>query len=1081
MKRPFETEIRTLTILVLLGTSLFSPLPAEAAVGRFRTPAIADGAGASPDLAMPTPTPVVGLSPRGHVTRPFVPSAPTAPSAASGAAPAAVSGALASALTTAGASDAASEARFATFPRPPQDNGWGVHWLATPFQPNSERLDYLVAEAKSLGVKWVKILVGDEPKLDQDYLVRALVRNGMMPVVRVYQPVNEPYRNLEKLVSLGVPAGAFYYELFNEPNIAGPLGGWRPGEPISVDKMVGLWIPAADAVIRAGGLPSLPPPSPGGDYDDVLFLKAFLDGVAQRGRADLLQKSWIAVHNYFLNHPVDYPYDSVNLLGTPLSAAEIALRKLTPDQVARISAARGKARLPRSQGGYFVGETIFEDSNAFLKFLAYEKVFEERFGYQIPIISTEGGASAGAAEDPRYPPVTDDDVTRGTLYAYNYMLEKAPAYYFAFMPWILANRLGDGGDPTWEAAAWYKADGATLPVVPALKQNQDKGRVRGLPSADGVIAASVVPADLGWVNVREEQVTIPTYQLAGALVGTAVDDPVYPYHRLDFARVGSAVPQVYRAIVLENPYVALTVLPELGGRLYRWVDKATGRNLLYENPVVKPTQWGERGWWLAAGGMEWTFPVAEHGLNEYSPWTYSVEKGTSTVSVTVRDVDKRGGLAAAITIALDATHSYFSLRPSVSNPTAQAQAFQFWVNAMMRQDGDPGASGWQVTLPTPWVRVQSSATSALVPRSDVPWPVLKEGEVDQSWLRNWPSYQSFFESPAAQGDFLGLYDVAADQGMARIFPSDVARGVQVSAMPGLNPAQWTDGDSRYVTLRGGVTPDTWSTATLLPGETVEWTEQWYPLRGLGSFDYANQSVALSLSIQVDGARVSVAATSPLSATVVVWHGGEAVGQYAAELSPARPFVQRVAGASPQRWGVQVLGQDGRTLASWGLVGTTFRGPTPLRLAATPVMTGTVSTPVHPAPTVAVVDPRLAKMGVTVVPAPTRSGQTHFVVKKLAYQDENESGGSHHIYVEVLDEEGRRLTNQSVAIRWQDSQVDLVTSNDKPVTEYAANFAMYGALGAYSAQVAGGSDKVIGMGLPGRLHVNYLITFQRVRG
>jgi hypothetical protein len=187
------------------------------------------------------------------------------------------------------------------------------------------------------------------------------------------------------------------------------------------------------------------------------------------------------------------------------------------------------------------------------------------------------------------------------------------------------------------------------------------------------------------------------------------------------------------------------------------------------------------------------------------------------------------------------------------------------------------------------------------------------------------------------------------------------------------------------------------------------------------------------------------------------------------------------GAGPARWGLQVIGLDGRVIASWGLVGALYQGPTPPRLAATLPLSTTLPSQGQPAAGSAVVDARLAAMGVRVAPGRTYAGQTSFVVKNLAYQDENESGGSHHIYLEVLDEQGRRLTGQTVAIVWPGSRVDLVTSNEKPITEYAANFAMNGALGAYSAQVAGASDRVIGMGLPGRLHVNFLITFQRVRG
>ena len=102
---------------------------------------------------------------------------------------------------------------------------------------------------------------------------------------------------------------------------------------------------------------------------------------------------------------------------------------MTPSQVTAINQARSQAKLPRDQSGFWVGDTIAEDSNAFGKFEAYAQVFYNRFGFYVPIISTEGGAIIGSAEDPRYPSVNEQDVTSRTLAAYHYMLDEAPPYF----------------------------------------------------------------------------------------------------------------------------------------------------------------------------------------------------------------------------------------------------------------------------------------------------------------------------------------------------------------------------------------------------------------------------------------------------------------------------------------------------------------------------------------------------------------------------------------------------------------------------------------------------------------------------
>ena len=366
---------------------------------------------------------------------------------------------------------------LAQYPRPAGDNGRGLHYTPTLFPQQPEVVDRFVSELLAMNIKWVKLMQGDVPKIEHQYLVEQLVAHRIEPILRVYQPYNDPYQNLSGLVSAGVPLGVHYYELYNEPNIAGLPGGWKDGETISVERLLDVWIAAAEQVREAGGYPGLPSLAVGGNYDDMRFLRDFLDGLKARQRTDLLDRAWLPLHNYFLNHPLDYPSDPVNLKSVPLDQMDIQARHLTPEQVQAINQARANARQP---GGYYVGDTINTDSNGFRKFEAYAQIMFERLGYYLPIIGTEGGAIAGEQQDPRYPPVTDEDVTSLTLRAYQAMTDQAPPYFFAFTPWLMSNSSGGNWDPAWEQAAWYKLDGTVLPVVTALKADGRRVMTRDL-------------------------------------------------------------------------------------------------------------------------------------------------------------------------------------------------------------------------------------------------------------------------------------------------------------------------------------------------------------------------------------------------------------------------------------------------------------------------------------------------------------------------------------------------------------------------------------------------------------------------
>ncbi len=127
------------------------------------------------------------------------------------------------------------------------------------------------------------------------------------------------------------------------------------------------------------------------------------------------------------------------------------------------------------------------------------------------------------------------------------------------------------------------------------------------------------------------------------------------------------------------------------------------------------------------------------------------------------------------------------------------------------------------------------------------------------------------------------------------------------------------------------------------------------------------------------------------------------------------------------------------------------------------------------------DWRLDALGVVVEPADVTLGQEYWKLVRAVYQAPDESGGNHHIYYTVLDEHGQPLANQKVWQGWPNDKIDAATDGqgktDIPLwTSYAPDRGEYG---SYSAWVDGlPSDRVIGMGLPLKRHVSFLLTWQR---
>ena len=93
----------------------------------------------------------------------------------------------------------------------------------------------------------------------------------------------------------------------------------------------------------------------------------------------------------------------------------------------------------------------------------------------------------------------------------------------------------------------------------------------------------------GSVTVYTDTITIPTYPCLTSTQFSAVYGISYPRNE---SCENYTVDRSYTRLVLENDYLRLSILPDLGGRVYELIFKPTGHNEFYRNPVIDPTPWG---------------------------------------------------------------------------------------------------------------------------------------------------------------------------------------------------------------------------------------------------------------------------------------------------------------------------------------------------------------------------------------------------------------------------------------------------------------------------------------------------------
>ena len=438
--------------------------------------------------------------------------------------------------------------------------------------------------------------------------------------------------------------------------------------------------------------------------------------------------------------------------------------------------------------------------------------------------------------------------------------------------------------------------------------------------------ALAVPTPVGTVVVYEEQITLPTYPFARYQIDAV--DPTYnwPYKRFDVERFRSEAPapelQTYRLLVLENMYLKLLILPELGGRLWQVIHKPSGAPLFYQNTVVKPTHWGnaDQLGWLALGGLEWGLPVIEHGYDWGTPWAYRItEQRADLATVTLFTPDDGRLLSASITIGLHAGVASFTIEPTLRNLADDELAFSFWHDAMLAPgSGKQPSAQLHFVLPSDTMTLHSTGDSTMpAPAAPFSWPVY-QGR-DLSRLGNFTQYLGFFEAPSAHGPFVGVYDPEYDAGVVRTFPAEIVRGSKVFALgwqDALTSDNYTDDHSVYVELHGGLAPTFDDRYRLPPQESVTWQEEWYPVQGIGGLTYANAVAALALKADDGAVAVNLYTPQPLAGTLALVIDGKKETEIAVQVRPDLPFLGSLPFAPKGAYTVELRDNAGNVLLTY---------------------------------------------------------------------------------------------------------------------------------------------------------------------
>ncbi|HEY3130514.1 MAG TPA: DUF5107 domain-containing protein, partial [Acidobacteriota bacterium] len=424
------------------------------------------------------------------------------------------------------------------------------------------------------------------------------------------------------------------------------------------------------------------------------------------------------------------------------------------------------------------------------------------------------------------------------------------------------------------------------------------------------------------VRYTHGKLEIPTYTFARSetvapLFKTVENAGLYPYAALDRNSLSrQPVPIQYESLTLENEYLRVVFLPELGGRIWSARDKIANREIFYRTTVIKPSSYNQRGGW-PVGNFELYGPYDAHMLTwpgEPWPWTVLLNAdGSATVVLSHIDHFFRNKISLAVT--LRPGRAFLETRVRLHNGNMLPNRYLLWTNA-----GVAATDGTRFVYPM--TKTIGHNTSKLGT-----WPVV-DG-VDLSWHKNNKNMLGVFGLDLYD-NFIAAYDYKIDYGTICYTDRLLARGAKTWTW-GTGPAamrhmaSYTDRDGPYVEVQSGRFVWDGNYEFIEPGETDGWTEYWYGAGNLGGLTTANRDIAIFLEVAQTlpvAARLAVTATAVFpDASLELFAGDAAVWKERHDLGVGSVYRVSIPLESQDSKRVLVLrirARDGKILANYSL-------------------------------------------------------------------------------------------------------------------------------------------------------------------
>lgn len=424
---------------------------------------------------------------------------------------------------------------------------------------------------------------------------------------------------------------------------------------------------------------------------------------------------------------------------------------------------------------------------------------------------------------------------------------------------------------------------------------------------DAKFVLALVAALCSYTGYSQNPATVREYNKVFKTYPFSDPDPIprmgniYPYFRFD-GYSDKGTDKSWKVVELENDYISVMILPEIGGKIWAATEKSTGKPFLYYNHVVKFRDIAMRGPWTS-GGIEANYGIIGHTPNCSTPVDYTIRKDLfdGSVSCFIGTLDLLTQTYWTIEIRLESDKAYFTTRSFWSNTTPLEQPYYTWMNA-----GIKAAGNLEFIYPgTRYLGHDGSNKS---------WPIHEGNGKNISFYEqnNFGAYKSYHVF-GKYTNFFGGFWHNENFGMGRYAAHEDKAGKKIWIW-GLSQQGmiWenllSDTDGQYVEVQSGRLfnqTDHTSSATpfkhrgYAPYSTDTWTEYWFPVKGTQGFVTASPSGAMNVRVRSGRVRVDISPLEDRKDKLVIRQGGKVVYDKVVELKVLKVFADSTAIASPE--------------------------------------------------------------------------------------------------------------------------------------------------------------------------------------